>query len=179
MDGTLGTLQPLVDDLRPGAHQLSGLARDLRPALSDLRETVPSAVATFRTARRAAPGITALLREATPFAKGAGPALTRLAPMVACIRPYAPETAALLTTWTSWNQLKDSKGNIGRLWANEGVTSVTSTVGLDAETLTKTGLQNFALVRPPGMNAGTPAFNDSCGVTKRGVTASEDPEKGK
>jgi hypothetical protein len=140
---------------------------------------VPAAVAAFRTARRTAPAITALLREATPFSKGAGPALARFAPMVTCIRPYAPEAAGLLTTWTSWNQLKDSKGNVGRLWANEGATSLSSTVGVDAETITKTGLQNFALIRPPGMNAGKPEFNDSCGVTKRGVTAAEDPEKGK
>jgi len=179
MDGTVDGLQPLIDDLRPGARQLSGLARDLRPALADLRATVPSAVSAFRTARRTAPAITGLLRQSVPFSAGAAPALTQLAPMVACVRPYAPEAAGLLTTWVSWNQLKDSKGNVGRLWANYGATSNSSSVGLNAGTVTSAGLQNYALIRPPGLNAGKPTFNDKCGLTQKGVTASQDPEDGK
>lgn len=179
LDGTVDRLDALTADLRPGAAQLGGLSRELRPALASLRETVPSAVATFRTARTAAPHVTKLLRQAVPFSTPAAPALTELAPIMSCIRPYAPEIAGLLSTWSSFTKNYDGIGHLARLWGNFGPTSLTSTPPVDTEAFTKATGQGYALVRPPGYNAGKPWFLPECGAGPEGVDPAKDPEDGK
>ena len=177
LDTSVGHLDALVTDLRPGASELGRLAVKLRPALNNLRQTVPYAIQTFRTARRASPDIEALLRQAQPTSDKAAPALATFAPMAACIRPYAPEGAALLTEWTSFNQLKDSTSHLGRLWANVGATSFTSNPLNPKDYVAATG-QKYALVRPPGLGVGKPQFQPECGVTQDGLDPAKDPEVG-
>lgn len=176
LDESVGTLDGLMQDLRPGAKELSSLSKDLRPALASLRQTVPDAVTTFRETRKAAPAITTVLKDAQPFSKEAGPALTEVAPMLACLRPYAPEIAGLLSTWSSFTRNYDHISHIGRIWANTGLTSPTSMPNsvMDSDTLAPLG-QGYALVRPPGYNAGKPWFIPECGYTEDGLDATKDP----
>jgi hypothetical protein len=177
LDGSLDRLNNLVADVGPGAAELGRLSVDLRPAVAELRRTVGPAVATFRTARATAPRITALLRAAQPFADKASPIFTRLAPIVGCIRPYAPEIAGLMSTWTSFTSEHDHVSHFGRLWGNFGPTSLTSTPA-DPATFTKLTGQNYALVHPPGYNAGKPWFIPECGATADYLDPAKDPEAG-
>lgn len=176
LDGSVDHLDGLVKDLRPGAVQLGLLSQDLRPALANLKKTIPVAVSTFRTARKTAPGITALLKQAQPFADKAAPVFAKLAPDLACIRPYSPEIASFLTQWTSFTAPYDSTGHLGRLWGNAGISSVTSNPMTAAEFTKLTG-QGYALPRPPGLDAGSPQFLPECGITKDALDPTKDPEK--
>ncbi len=176
LDTSLGHLDNLMTDLGPGAAQLAPLARALRPALATLRQTVPSAVAAFETGTRVAPAIKSLLVKAQPFATKAAPAFTDLAPIIGCVRPYAPEFAGLFGTWGSWSQTFDGTGHKGRIWANLNFPeSVTSLPPQPSTNLTGLGLK-YALVRPPGYNVGTPWFQPQCNQTADGLDASKDPE---
>lgn len=175
LDTSVGHLNSLMRDLRPGATQLGLLSQDLRPALADLRTTIPDAVSTFRTARQTAPDITKLLKRAEPFSDKATPVLAGVAPIVGCFRPYAPEFASFLTEWTSFTQPVDKFGHLGRLFGNAGATSVTS-LPVSAGDFVKASGQDYALIRPPGFNAGQPQFLPECGVTAAGLDPSKDPE---
>jgi ABC-type transporter Mla subunit MlaD len=178
LDRSVAGLDGLVGDLRPGAAELGPLARQLRPALAELRRTVPAAVATLRGGRRAAPDVTALLRRVRPLSEVAAPTLARLAPMVACVRPYAPEVAGLLSTWSSFAKGYDGMGHIGRIWGNYGPTSATSSPEVKTSAFVKATGQGYALVRPPGYNAGKPWFLPQCGAGHDGIDPSKDPEDG-
>lgn len=180
LDGTVGHLDNLMRDLKPGAKQLGGLARDLRPALASLRDTVPLAVQTFRTGRQASPAITSLLKKAQPFSPDASKALTDLAPMLGCLRPYAPEIASLMGHWASFTANYDSGGHVGRIWANGGPTSVTSLPQVSTKTFTDLTKQGYALIRPPGYMADPKGltkayFIPECGYTQDGLDPSKDP----
>jgi virulence factor Mce-like protein len=176
LDGSVVHLDNLMTDLQPGAAQLGGLASDLRPALASLRETVPLAVKTFRTARQASPSITNLLKKSQPFAAEATPAFTTLAPMVGCIRPYAPDIMGLLASWASFTSNFDGGGHVGRLWANAGPASLTSVPPvMTSKAFTDLTGQKYALVRPPGYLAGKPWFIPECGITPDGIDPTKDP----
>lgn len=176
LDGSIDGLDELVADLAPGAKALAPLAQEATPALTALRRTVPAAVSTFRVARTAAPEVTRLLEDVRPFSAAAAPVLERLAPMVGCIRPYAPEIAGLMSTWMSWSKGYDPDGTIGRVWANFGNIPLSATPVIDSEQQQKLTGQGYALVRPPGYNAGKPWFMPECGAGVDGITASKDPE---
>ncbi|MCW3041728.1 MAG: hypothetical protein JWM31_3633, partial [Solirubrobacterales bacterium] len=128
------------------------------------------------TARKTAPGVTALLKQAQPFADQAAPVFAKLAPQLACVRPYAPEIAALMTQWSSFTQPYDNTGHIGRLWGNAGASSLTSNP-LTAAEFTKVTGQGYAFPRPPGLDAGKPTFDAECGITKDALDPTKDPEK--
>jgi ABC-type transporter Mla subunit MlaD len=176
LDGSVGHLDNLFTDLRPGAQQLGPLADDLRPALANLRATIPVAIQTFRVARTEAPAISRLLTRVQPYSRQLRPTLASLAPMLGCLRPYAPEIAGLASTWTSWNKNYDAVSHVGRLYPNAGPASFTdypaSTKSTDATTL---GL-SYALLKAPGYSAGTPVYQPQCGITADGTDASKDPE---
>jgi hypothetical protein len=95
--------------------------------------------------------------------------------MVGCIRPYAPEIAGLLTTWSSWTQDYDQIGHLGRLDGYAGPSSLTSTPLTPAQYVALTG-QGYALTRPPGYNAGQPWYQPQCGITPAGLNPASDPE---
>lgn len=175
LDNSISHLNGLVGDLAPGAARLGRLSADLLAAMTGLRRTIPVADDTFRIGTAAAPRITRLLKVAQPFSGVAAPAFTSLAPMVACVRPYAPEVAGVLTTWSSWTKNYDQIGHLGRLWGNAGPTSLTSNPVTPAQFTKLTG-QGYALVRPPGYNAGEPMFAPQCDVTAAGLNPADDPE---
>jgi hypothetical protein len=175
LDTTVGVLDGLMTDLRPGARQLGGLSRDLRPAMASLRTTVPKATRTFRTVRTAAPPVTQLLKNSQPFSPGAAKALGDLAPMFACIRPYAPELAGIMSKWSSWTGNYQDGGHIGRLWANAGPTSTTSFPPITSKDYTTLLGQGYGLIRPPGYAAGKSWFIPECGITPDGLDPAKDP----
>ena len=175
LSGSIGHLNGLVTALAPGAAQLRTMAADLLPAMTDLRTTIPVADQTLQVGTSASPAITALLKQTQPFSKQASPAFTKLAPMVACIRPYAPEIAGLMTTWSSWTQDYDQIGHLGRLDGYTGLAALTSSPENSATYAALTG-QGYALIRPPGYNSGQPWFQPQCGYTQDGLTAAKDPE---
>lgn len=175
LSGSIGHLNGLITALAPGAAQLRTMSADLLPAMRDLRTTIPVADQTLQVGTSASPSITRLLQAAQPFSKQAGPAFHTLAPMVGCIRPYSPEIAGLLTTWSSWPQDYDQIGHLGRLDSYAGLNALTSTPLNAAQYVALTG-QGYALIRPPGYNAGQPWWQPQCGDTQAGVTAADDPE---
>lgn len=175
LDGTVGRLDNLMRDLKPGARELGGLARDLRPALASLRETVPLAVSTFRTARKASPAITQFLRTAQPFSKDAAPALAELGPMFGCIRPYAPEIVGLMSVWSSMSSNFDGLSHYARIQPNTSATASSSTPPVDSGPFTALTGQGYALVRPPGYQAGKSWFLPECGITPDGIDPYKDP----
>ncbi|MHB8692954.1 MAG: MlaD family protein [Solirubrobacteraceae bacterium] len=173
---SIGHLNGLVTALGPGASQLRTLSADLLPAMTDLRTTLPIADQTLVIGTSASPAITRLLQAVQPFSKQAAPAFTSLTPVVGCIRPYAPEIAGLLTTWSSWTQSYDQIGHIGRL--GNGYVGPSSFAANPLTPLAFTQLtgQGYAYIRPPGYNAGQTWYQPQCGITSAGLNAAMDPE---
>ncbi|WP_372788639.1 MlaD family protein [Paraconexibacter sp.] len=175
LDTSVGHLDALLTDLKPGARELGGLAKDLRPSLASLRRTVPVAVQTFRTARQASPAITSLLERSQPFSAKATPALADLAPMVGCIRPYAPEMIGLMTVWASMASNFDGIGHYGRIQPNTSATASSATPPVNSGQFTQLTGQGYALTRPPGYQAGKSWFIPECGITPDGIDPTKDP----
>ena len=110
-DASIGNLDALVSELKPGAKALRPFAASARPAFADLRQIVPSTLSTLRTARIAAPTIKNLLTQATPFVTKGAPVFSALAPMVGCVRPYAPEAGGALMGLSTSHQEYDLKAS--------------------------------------------------------------------
>jgi ABC-type transporter Mla subunit MlaD len=109
VDRSIDNLDGLVTALAPGAKALRPLAAAARPAFADLRQIVPSAVSTLRVGTSAAPKVTDLLRTASPFAQRSASVFTDLAPMVSCVRPYAPELGGAIVGLATSHQTYDLK----------------------------------------------------------------------
>jgi ABC-type transporter Mla subunit MlaD len=198
LDSSVDTLDTLMVALRPGAAQLTPLALQATPALAQLRETVPSALRTVEQATNAAPHLSTLLTAATPFMKLAPGVLKDLSPMVACIRPYAPELGGALVGAGGAHQnydranpvTRDAAGIVAYVGHREADGSVqqhglraTPMVALNsAETplnsaqFAQLSGKKYAYPRPPGLLAGTPWFMPECGITPDALDPSKDPE---
>lgn len=207
VDHSVGNLDALVSDLRPGAARLRPLALAARPALDELAATIPTALATVRTATRVAPDITQLLRQGQPFIEKAGPELADLSPMMACIRPYAPEAGGAIVSGGSWQQgyvlkkpgtqLTDfphlsgtpprrtgpPEGDLVRQHYTRPIVQASTTSvgvyppGLTSEAFAKLSGKQYAMPRPPGLSAGHPFFMPQCGVGPDSLDPSKDPEQ--
>jgi hypothetical protein len=104
--------------------------------------------------------------------------LDQVEPMAACIRPYAPELAGNLSTWTGYNRSYDNGGHYARtfpLMANPALIPGTALSSKQITDLLK-GRISYAMPRPPGLNAGKPWFQPQCGAGPESVDASKDPE---
>jgi virulence factor Mce-like protein len=176
LDTSLGGLSALVADLRPGAAQLRPLAAEARPALVQLRHTVPVALATVRTAEASAPAVTTMLANGVPFAGDLGNVLSRLGPMLSCVRPYAPELAGFLSNWASWAQDYDAITHYGRVRVIEGPHSGTFAQGVSTAQFVNATGSLYALPRPPGVAAGQPWLIPSCGYGPAALDPARDPE---
>lgn len=178
LDNSLGGLQALVDDLRPGALELRQTAPVMLRTLTTLRATAPLATRTLRAGARSAPALTGFLRKGTPFMPQVGAAFRSLAPMVACIRPYAPELAGFAGTWIGFQSNSDAFGSYARASEQKSLipvgTSQTSKQLVDS----LKGRLFYAFPRPPGLNAGQPWFLPQCGAGPSAVDAAKDPEAG-
>lgn len=206
VDGSIDNLDGLMTALAPGAKALRPLAASARPAFADLRDIVPSTVSTLRTGTRSAPDITKLLTAATPFMERGAGVFGDLAPMVGCIRPYAPELGGALVGLATAHQTYDLKNGEylgeaqldptsppqygGRkvvvngqekivqygLRAMPQASSSSLNLPLDSKTYVDAGLKKYAFPRPPGYSAGKPWFIPECGYTPDTLDASKDPE---
>jgi ABC-type transporter Mla subunit MlaD len=177
LDRSLGGLRVLVSELAPGARQLSAVAPSVRRTTSTLMAVAPHATSTLRTGRAAAPAIDALLRTGTAFLPRLGSVADRLAPMLACIRPYAPEIAGTAATWTGFSG-SDSDGAYGRVDLTQLPPLVAAGSVLNSEQVTSTFKDRvlYAMPRPPGLDTGTPWFLPKCGAGPDALNAAKDPE---
>jgi ABC-type transporter Mla subunit MlaD len=178
LDSSLIGLQALIDDLGPGARQLRALARPARRALAELRDVVPLATSTLRSGRKASPGIKALLAKGTTFLPDAGNVLGQLEPIFGCLRPYAPELAGNMATWTGYNKNFDQGGHYARTFPLTANPLLFAGTPLNSQQITTIleGRMSYAMPRPPGLNAGKPWFQPQCGAGPESLDASKDPE---
>lgn len=205
VDSSVDVLEGTIEDLRPGAGRLQPLAAAATPTLSDLRRTVPSAVSTIRTATRAAPRVENLLEVGQPFFERADSALGDLAPMVGCIRPYAPELGGAIVSGASWIQgyylakndddkykaidaptrYVGRKGPNGTRYAHgvraqpqfSAASLHSYPPSISTEAFTKLTGKSYAFPRAPGLIAGDPQFNEECGYGPDSLNPALDPEE--
>ena len=179
LDSSLVGLRGLVADLAPGAEELRSIAPTVGRTTRRLAEVAPLATSTLKVGRRAAPSIDRLLVKGREFLPRASSAVDRLAPMLACIRPYAPEIVGTATTWTGFSG-SDAEGGYGRVDLTQLPPTVAAGSALNSKQVT--GLFKdrvfYAMPRPPGLDAGQPWFLPECGAGPDALDASKDPELG-
>lgn len=182
LDTSVDELDLLLADLGPGARELRPLARQARPALSELRDVTPQALSTIRTARAAGPDITQLLRTGVPFSGKVDETFSELAPMIGCLRPYAPELAGFFSNWASFGQNYDSVAHYARVRVQFGVNQISaqpeSIRSDDYVDLIDSigGRPSYAYGRPPGLGDGQPQFIEACNYTPDLLDPSKDLE---
>jgi virulence factor Mce-like protein len=178
LDGSLTGLQALLTDLAPGAKALRTMAEPARAAFAELRDVVPLAGRALRSGSKAAPGLTRLLTEGKPFLDNLGNVLGQVNPMFACLRPYAPELAGNMATWAGYNKNYDRGGHYARTFPLQFNSMLIPGIPLNSKQITDAmkGRLNYAMPRPPGLNAGKPWFQPQCGAGPESLDASKDPE---
>lgn len=194
LDRSVGEdLTPLVKALAPGARRVPAVAASAASALRQIRTVTPSALSTLSALRSASPGLTRMANAGTPLLGTAGRDFSALAPMLACIRPYAPELGGLFIGWGSMTKnytLNHSHGtnkdgprssHYGRVKGDAGPASLMDfPAGVNgSELITKVPGVRYAFPMPPGYLAGKPTFNESCGYGKDSLDPSKDPENQK
>jgi phospholipid/cholesterol/gamma-HCH transport system substrate-binding protein len=178
LDASLDGLRPLLADLGPGARALRDTAPSVRRTTAALLGVAPLATSTLSVGQRTAPAIDTLLQTATPFLPQLGGDLRRLAPMLGCVRPYAPEIAGMAETWTGFDG-RDADGAYGRVDLTQLPPTVAAGSLLTSQQIT-TNFANkvfYALPRPPGLDAGHPWLLPQCGAGKAAMDPSQDPER--
>jgi virulence factor Mce-like protein len=180
LDNSLNGLQSLLTDIAPGATQLRRLAPTARTALLKLSSEAPLLTRTLNQGTATAQPLNQLLTTGTTFLPRAGRAVDRLGPIFACLRPYSPELAGMLSTWTGWNDNYDAQGHYARTFPlafNPALVPATPLTSGQAVAAFH-GSLSYAMPRPPGMNAGHPWFLPQCGAGPESLTAASDPEAG-
>jgi hypothetical protein len=121
-----------------------------------------------------------------------------LAPIVACLRPYAPELGGALVGGGGAHQNYDlanpataSLANVVRYVGRRTANGMVEQHGLRATPMAATNSlatplnsaqfaaisgKKYAMPRPPGLMAGQPWFIPQCGITKDALDPSKDPE---
>jgi phospholipid/cholesterol/gamma-HCH transport system substrate-binding protein len=94
VDYTLGVLNPVLVDLRPVAPRLARLLTVLVPAAKDAIPTIQGVEALVPSAKKALLGLPPVERKATPAVQSLTAALTKITPILAGLRPYAPDVVA-------------------------------------------------------------------------------------
>jgi ABC-type transporter Mla subunit MlaD len=198
LDSSVGILTTLITDLRPGAAKLTPLATAMRPALAELRSIVPTGVATLKQATAAAPSITRLLTTGAPFMPKVQSVSSSLAPMVACMRPYAPDLGSAITNangWMNTYQLVSPnaapgitfrgarQGQYVRQGGVRASPQVSATTihayppGITTQAFTQLTGKEYAEPRPPGLSVGQPWFLPQCGAGPNSLNPAADPEQ--
>jgi len=177
LDTSLNGLSRLVDALRPGAPALVRLAGSAQTALAALREVAPQATSTLEQGTAAAPEMRRLFTTGTSFMPTASKALGSFAPMLACVRPYAPEIAGFLSTWSGMTKNYDLTGHYARSFPLTVIQGLEAGTPLNSEqALSVAPGITYAMPRPPGLNAGHPWFLPQCGAGPNSLNAADDPE---
>jgi len=177
LDTSLGKLDALVTDIRPGAPALGAMARTARGTLATLRRVAPLATSTLNRGTAASPPLKRLFDVATPFFPQAKAALDTFNPMLACLRPYAPEIAGFLETWTGQIKNYDAQGHYARSFPLTVMPALLpGTFNKPAQALKLQPGLSYAMPRPPGLNAGKPWFQPQCGAGEDALDPTKDPE---
>jgi hypothetical protein len=198
LDSSVGILNGLITDIRPGAAKLSPLAIAIGPTLAALRRIVPIGVSTLSQATVAAPSITRLLDAGIPFTPKVGSVASQIAPMVACIRPYAPELAGAITAADGWLQTYvleqpnaapgitftgARQGQFVRQHGIRAMPQVSATTlhavppGITTQAFVNVTGKGYAEPRPPGLSVGQPWYLPQCGAGPNSVNPAADPEQ--
>lgn len=174
---TLTRLDRLTGDLAPAARELRATAPDLAATLRSLRTVTPAATTALAATRRAEPVISRLLATAPGFARGTTPVLRRLQPMLACVRPYTPEVAGVLSTWAGYAMHYDANGHFARAELqvspsiyNDVPITPEQFVGLVPDTA-------YALPPAPGAGVDQPWYQPRCGAGPEATDPRNDPER--
>jgi hypothetical protein len=170
-------MDALIRDIRPGAAELRTTAPTVERVTRTLNTAAPVATAALTQGQRAAPSIDRLLRYGTPFMSKTGSVLGDLAPMVACIRPYGPEIAGQMGTWTGFQANYDPTAHYTRVVSQRP--PFTAGTALTSEQIVNGVFRNkffYAMPRPPGLNAGQPWLLPQCGAGADAVDVTKDPE---
>ena len=178
-NGSIAGLQRLTDALAPGAREL----RRTAPPLADLERRLGTAAplleTTLQRATPAAGPIARFLGATVPVAGQARAAVETLTPMLACIRPYGPELAGVLSTWSGFGMHYDALGHYARAELQlSPFTSNSTGLAPDQVAGVLPGL-SYARPRAPGLNAGQPWWQPQCGVSPESRDPHSDPELGK
>ena len=177
LDGSLSTLTALVHALAPGAPRLARLATSATSALTTLRAVAPQATATLSAGTAAAPRLASLFTAGNAVFPSASRALSTSAPMLACLRPYTPDIAGFLTTWSGFTSHYDAGGHYGRSFELTVVPALLPGTGNSpAKAIAQSPNITYAFPRPPGLNEGRPYFIPQCGVTPAALNPADDPE---
>lgn len=177
LDTSLSHLDALVADVRPGAPALRSLAETTRGTLSELRRVAPLAASTLDRGTAAAPRLVRLFDTATPFFPDAKAALETFNPMLACLRPYGPEIAGFLETWTGQIKNYDAEGHYARSFPLTVIPALLpGTMNSPTQALALAPGLTYAMPRPPGLNAGKPWLQPQCGAGDAALDPSKDPE---
>jgi hypothetical protein len=205
LDSSVNNLDGLMRRLGPGAAELQPLAATARPAFADVTAAVPPLLQTVRTLTASAPSLTELLKTGTPFMRNSGGLYSSLTPMLACIRPYAPEAGGAIESAGGWMQTYEiqpanspqgallgepqrfigpSMGNgLVRTHTARAMPQVSATTlgvyppGVTTKLFTQLTGQQYAEPRPPGLSVGQPWFIPQCGITPDALNPGKDPEQ--
>jgi ABC-type transporter Mla subunit MlaD len=180
-DVTLDGLTGLVRDIRPGAPALRDLAGTARGTLEELRTVSPLISSTLDQGTSAAPRLKRLFDTAAPFLPRAQSSLRTFNPMLACLRPYGPEIAGFLSTWTGQLKNYDQIGHYARSFPLSVIPALPPGTGNTSEAAIKQtpGTLTYAMPRAPGLNAGQPWFRPECGTSRESMDPNKDPEAGR
>jgi virulence factor Mce-like protein len=175
-DGTLVRVGTMSTALRPGIRELRDTAPLLVRTLDRLRPLLPLAT---RTVRKSGgfQGIGAV------FAEGgyAGPRLVKIGrrgtKAVDCIRPYAPEIAALGAKWGDFISPVDDRDHILRAQVENFLPAAYNSTSYKPSDIKRTvqGLE-YGFPRPPGTLAGQPWFQPQCGAGPEALDPDADTE---
>lgn len=189
LDPSVERLDGLVSDLRPGARALGPLAEVAVPALRQLRRTAALGRDTITVGTRAAPQVDRLLSKAQPFVTTLGTQLEKLTPMLACIRPYAPEVGGFAHGFGSWtknyvpNTGQEGRPNApvqshyARVLALESSTSLHNYPPTKlTSSIVAAANKRYSFPRPPGFDARQPWLMPECQVGPEALDPSKDPE---
>jgi phospholipid/cholesterol/gamma-HCH transport system substrate-binding protein len=94
VDGTLNTLNPVLRDLQPVAPKAATLLKRIAPAVRNAVPTVAGVQALVPGAKRALQEFPAVERVAVPAIHSLAQALPPVTPILAGLRPYAPDAIA-------------------------------------------------------------------------------------
>jgi phospholipid/cholesterol/gamma-HCH transport system substrate-binding protein len=177
LDRSLNGLGKLVNGLAPGAAGLVTTAPLLTQTLQMLERIAPRARSTLQIGTRELPPLTRFLDATRPFLPSLSSALARLAPMIACVRPYAPEIGGYLVTWQGGPI--DTTGHYGRTDIIETPIAPGTTLSPARAVAQSGGALKYAFPRPPGLNAGQVWFQPQCGAGPGALNPAMDPEAGK
>jgi virulence factor Mce-like protein len=177
LDRSLGGLDTLVENLRPGAPALARMAGPAARALKELRRVAPLATSTLTAGTRAAPPLGDLFDVGTGFLPLLGNDLAGLTPTANCVRPYGPEIAGFFSTWDGAGKNYDSQGHRVRTFELNAIPAILPGTPFNSQQVTQTspGI-GYAFPRPPGMNVGQPWFLPQCGAGPSALDPAKDPE---